>query len=311
MRSHSFSTQDAAAQSTLENSDAAGLSPRLSDGIQFQNRDNYDYQRMAAANMQSSGDRLVRENVLPQVELNNRGASGDGERYSEGVTRTQGATMHRDASGRIDAIASDNGASRNFRYDSNGELQAVNYTMPNGRDGHLERTPHGWRQSVQTAHGVRHAMLRDVDVDQETGEVKLTMNDDRGTRYWRPDNTMSLTPGGSSHDRSIRPMSAARADGADRLVQPSSSETQDAQDSQSQSEQQTHYEPQAQTENQESQNYTIQAGDSLWAIASRELSEGGGHPTPRQIMNEINRLAKLNNITNPNKIQAGQQIKMH
>lgn len=292
MRTHSFSTQEAAAQGPLENSDAAGLSPRLSDGIQIHNRDNYDYQRMAAANMQNSGDRLVRENVLPPVELN-RGAGG--EMYSEGVTRIRGATMHRDASGRIDAIASDNGATRNFRYDADGVLQAVNYTMPNGRDGHLARTANGWRQSVETAHGVRHALLRDVDVDQETGEVKLTMGDERGIQYWRPDNTMSPNPSSSNQDRSIRPMSAVRQDGADRLVQPSSSDAQDSQ---------------GQPEAQESQDYTIQAGDSLWAIASRELAEGGGHPSPRQIMNEINRLARLNNITNPNKIQAGQQIKM-
>lgn len=282
MHTHSFSKQELSSpEMALQGRQNPDLDLVLNEGIN--NRDNYDFQRLSAANIQNSGDRLVREQVLPRVEL------------------TEGATMHRNPDGRIDAIASDNGANRSFRYDANGELQAVNYTMPNGHRGHLSRTADGWRQSVETSRGIRRAMLKDVDVDQETGEVKLTMGDGRGTQYWRPDNTMAGSPQISQNDRTIRPPSAAREDGADRLVQPSG---------QDQSTEQVSAETQPETQ-VANQDYSVQAGDSLWAIASRELSEGGGHPSPRQIMIEINRLAMLNNITNPNKIQVGQKIKLH
>lgn len=282
MHTHSFSQQEF---SSPEVAVQGRQNLDLNEGIN--NRENYDFQRLSAASLQNSGDRLMREQLLPRVEL------------------IEGATIHRDRDGRIDAIASDNGANRNFRYDANGQLQAVNYRMPNGHQGYLTRTAEGWRQSVETSHGIRRAMLQDVDVDQQTGEVKLTMGDGRGTRYWRPDNTMADSPQISQHDRTIRPRSTAGEDGAERLV-PAGEQDLSTEQTAEQASAETQQQAQA-----DEQDYSVQAGDSLWAIASRELSEGGEHPSPRQIMNEINRLAKLNNIANPNKIQVGQKIKLH
>lgn len=46
--------------------------------------------------------------------------------------------------------------------------------------------------------------------------------------------------------------------------------------------------------------YTVKAGDTLWAIAKRYLGDGSKYP----------QLAKLNNLSNPNSIKAGQVIKL-
>ncbi|MGN7478945.1 LysM peptidoglycan-binding domain-containing protein [Solibacillus silvestris] len=46
--------------------------------------------------------------------------------------------------------------------------------------------------------------------------------------------------------------------------------------------------------------YTVKAGDTLWAIAKKELGNG----------DKYTELAKLNNISNPNTIKVGQVIKL-
>lgn len=46
--------------------------------------------------------------------------------------------------------------------------------------------------------------------------------------------------------------------------------------------------------------YTVKKGDTLWAIAKRELNDGG----------KFNEIAKLNNIKNPNKIKPGQVLRL-
>lgn len=46
--------------------------------------------------------------------------------------------------------------------------------------------------------------------------------------------------------------------------------------------------------------YTVKKGDTLWAIAKKELGNGQKYKD----------LAKLNNISNPNKIQVGQVIRL-
>ena len=46
--------------------------------------------------------------------------------------------------------------------------------------------------------------------------------------------------------------------------------------------------------------YTVKKGDTLWAIAKKELGDGQKYKD----------LAKLNNISNPNKIQIGQVIRL-
>ena len=46
--------------------------------------------------------------------------------------------------------------------------------------------------------------------------------------------------------------------------------------------------------------YTVKKGDTLWTIAQKELGSG----------NKYQDIAKLNNISNPNKIQPGQVLKL-
>lgn len=46
--------------------------------------------------------------------------------------------------------------------------------------------------------------------------------------------------------------------------------------------------------------HTVKSGETLWAIAKRHLGDGSKYP----------QLAKLNNLSNPNSIQAGQVIKL-
>lgn len=46
--------------------------------------------------------------------------------------------------------------------------------------------------------------------------------------------------------------------------------------------------------------YTVKKGDTLWTIAQKELGSG----------NKYQNIAKLNNISNPNKIQPGQVLKL-
>lgn len=50
----------------------------------------------------------------------------------------------------------------------------------------------------------------------------------------------------------------------------------------------------------ESKTYTVKSGDSLWKIAQKELGNGSKYP----------QIAKLNGITNPNKIKVGQVLKL-
>lgn len=47
-------------------------------------------------------------------------------------------------------------------------------------------------------------------------------------------------------------------------------------------------------------SYTVKSGDTLWAIAKRELNDGS----------KFNDIAKLNNISNPNSIKPGQVLKL-
>lgn len=47
-------------------------------------------------------------------------------------------------------------------------------------------------------------------------------------------------------------------------------------------------------------SYTVKAGDTLWAIAKRELNDGS----------KYKEIAKLNNISNPNKINVGQVLRL-
>lgn len=46
--------------------------------------------------------------------------------------------------------------------------------------------------------------------------------------------------------------------------------------------------------------HTVKSGETLWAIAKRHLGDGSKYP----------QLAKLNNLSNPNSVQAGQVIKL-
>lgn len=46
--------------------------------------------------------------------------------------------------------------------------------------------------------------------------------------------------------------------------------------------------------------YTVKKGDTLWAIAKKELNDGS----------KFNEIAKLNNIKNPNKINPGQTLRL-
>ena len=54
------------------------------------------------------------------------------------------------------------------------------------------------------------------------------------------------------------------------------------------------------TGKQTPKTYTVKAGDTLWAIAKKELGNG----------DKADDLAKLNNLSNPNLIRAGQVIKL-
>ena len=56
----------------------------------------------------------------------------------------------------------------------------------------------------------------------------------------------------------------------------------------------------ATTGKQTAKTHTVKAGDTLWAIAKKHLDDGG----------KYTELAKLNNISNPNIIKAGQVIKL-
>ncbi len=47
-------------------------------------------------------------------------------------------------------------------------------------------------------------------------------------------------------------------------------------------------------------SYTVKAGDTLWAIAKRELNDGS----------KFKEIAKLNNISDPNKISVGQVLRL-
>lgn len=47
-------------------------------------------------------------------------------------------------------------------------------------------------------------------------------------------------------------------------------------------------------------SHTVKSGDTLWAIAKKELNDGS----------KFNEIAKLNNIKNPNKIEPGQVLKL-
>ncbi len=47
-------------------------------------------------------------------------------------------------------------------------------------------------------------------------------------------------------------------------------------------------------------SYTVKSGDTLWAIAKRELNDGS----------KYNEIAKLNNISNPNVIKPGQVLRL-
>lgn len=47
-------------------------------------------------------------------------------------------------------------------------------------------------------------------------------------------------------------------------------------------------------------SYTVKAGDTLWLIAKRELNDGS----------KYSEIAKLNNISNPNKINVGQVLRL-
>jgi nucleoid-associated protein YgaU len=47
-------------------------------------------------------------------------------------------------------------------------------------------------------------------------------------------------------------------------------------------------------------SYTVKAGDTLWTIAKRELNDE----------TKVKEIAKLNNISNPNKINVGQVLRL-
>lgn len=50
---------------------------------------------------------------------------------------------------------------------------------------------------------------------------------------------------------------------------------------------------------------------TLWSVSAEHLQETGvAHPTNTQIANEVQRIAHLNNIEDPNNIQAGKQLKV-
>ena len=53
--------------------------------------------------------------------------------------------------------------------------------------------------------------------------------------------------------------------------------------------------------------YQIKRGDNLTKIASRQLPKGA---TPQQVQAMIDQIAKTNNISDPNRIQAGANLKM-
>lgn len=56
----------------------------------------------------------------------------------------------------------------------------------------------------------------------------------------------------------------------------------------------------------------IEEGDSLWKAAKYVLQyEGNANPTNTQIANLINRIASINNISNPNLVYPGQVFKVH
>lgn len=52
------------------------------------------------------------------------------------------------------------------------------------------------------------------------------------------------------------------------------------------------------TDKPQNKTYIVKSGDTLWAIAKRELNDGSRYPE----------IAKLNNIANPNLIYVGQEI---
>lgn len=56
----------------------------------------------------------------------------------------------------------------------------------------------------------------------------------------------------------------------------------------------------ATTGKQTAKTHTVKAGDTLWAIAKKHLGDGA----------KYTELAKINNISNPNNIKAGQVIKL-
>ncbi len=65
--------------------------------------------------------------------------------------------------------------------------------------------------------------------------------------------------------------------------------------------------------NDESADYKIQRGDTLWSIARDVLKhkhegEENYKPSPREIRDEVNKIAKENNIANPDKILAGDSL---
>jgi rare lipoprotein A len=57
--------------------------------------------------------------------------------------------------------------------------------------------------------------------------------------------------------------------------------------------------------------HTIGSGDSLWSIASKNLSQDGTHkPTGQEINSYISQIAKHNGIANPHKIRDGAKLEL-
>ncbi len=56
------------------------------------------------------------------------------------------------------------------------------------------------------------------------------------------------------------------------------------------------------------ESYTVKRGDSLYKIAKNYLESKGLDPTAKDIDNMVKKIAKLNNIKNPNLIYIGQNI---
>jgi rare lipoprotein A (peptidoglycan hydrolase) len=57
--------------------------------------------------------------------------------------------------------------------------------------------------------------------------------------------------------------------------------------------------------------HTVASGDSLWSIASKNLSQDGTHkPTGQEINSYIHQIAKHNSISNPHKIRDGSKLEL-